>query len=180
VALNWLLGSDPSRPNREFLPEMARSVPGDAYAPNPNFPDGRTLQPPQPGTIARGQMPLHYRATPEDAKRAGEELRNPLPDDERHRQRGAFLYANLCQVCHGSAGRGDGPVTARGPQSKALGKDLLAASALQMKDGQLFHVLTYGQGNMAPYAAHLARQDRWSVTLHVRSLQQKAAQGGKP
>jgi hypothetical protein len=47
-----------------------------------------------------------------------------------------------------------------------------------MKDGQMFHVLTYGQGTMAPYAAHLSREDRWCVIRHVRTLQQ--AKGARP
>jgi hypothetical protein len=48
-----------------------------------------------------------------------------------------------------------------------------------MKDGQLFHVVTYGQGNMPAHAAQLSQDDRWQVILHLRSLQQ-AAKGRKP
>jgi hypothetical protein len=44
----------------------------------------------------------------------------------------------------------------------------------------MFHVLTYGQGAMASYAALLSRDDRWCVVLHVRSLQPKAAGKEKP
>ncbi len=40
-----------------------------------------------------------------------------------------------------------------------------------MKDGQLFHVLTYGQNNMPSYASQITRQDRWNVIAYVRSLQ---------
>jgi mono/diheme cytochrome c family protein len=40
-----------------------------------------------------------------------------------------------------------------------------------MKDGQMFHVLTYGQGNMPAFSSTLSRDDRWSVILHVRLLQ---------
>ncbi len=41
----------------------------------------------------------------------------------------------------------------------------------QMKDGQIFHVLTRGQGNMAPYAAQLDPAERWKVVTYLRSLQ---------
>jgi hypothetical protein len=44
-------------------------------------------------------------------------------------------------------------------------------------DGQLFHVLTYGLGNMASYAGLLSRADRWSAVLHVRTLQRQAGKG---
>ena len=44
-----------------------------------------------------------------------------------------------------------------------------------MKDGQLFHILTYGQNNMASYAGQISRDDRWNVIAYVRSLQAKVA-----
>jgi mono/diheme cytochrome c family protein len=46
-----------------------------------------------------------------------------------------------------------------------------------MKDGQMFHVLTYGQGNMPSFAAQLSREDRWNVILHVRMLQKPYTPG---
>jgi len=46
-----------------------------------------------------------------------------------------------------------------------------------MKDGQMFHVLTYGQGNMPSLAAQLSVDDRWSVILHMRMLQGPYAPG---
>ena len=76
-----------------------------------------------------------------------------------------------CTVCHDSAGDGRGPVVARGflpPPS------LHAARALAMPDGELFHVITHGQGNMASYASQLTPEERWQVVLHVRRLQEEA------
>ena len=35
----------------------------------------------------------------------------------------------------------------------------------------MFHVLTYGQGNMPAFSPALSTEDRWSVILHVRLLQ---------
>lgn len=173
LGANWLARRDPTRPNREFIPEMVRTPRYNAYAPNPNFPDGRTLQPPAPGSIPRGFLPLHYRATPEDAIRAGQELSSPLGVPSAARlQRGASVYMNFCQPCHGGAGKGDGPVAVRGyPPPPSL----FAPHALNLRDGQMFHILTYGQNNMPAYASQLSRDDRWSVIGYVRSLQSKAA-----
>jgi mono/diheme cytochrome c family protein len=166
-------GRDLRERNLEFMPEMAHSVAYQTYAPNPNFPDGKTLQAPEPGTIARGLLPFHYRATPEDAVRAGAELSNPFARaEERARQRGAFVYANYCRMCHGPQGKGDGPVPQHGVP---LPPSLLADRPVQMKDGQLFHIITYGQGNMPATAGLLSREDRWQVILHLRSLQQEAS-----
>jgi mono/diheme cytochrome c family protein len=178
VALNWLTGTDPGRPNHEFLPQMAHSPRYNTFSANPNLPDGQTQQPPIPGTVARGLLPLHYQATPEDALRAGEELHSPLKaDDLRAQQRGAFVFANYCLVCHGPGGKGDGPMAQRGVPPPP---SLLAEKALRLKDGQLFHILTYGQGNMASYAGQLSREDRWHVILHVRALQKQAAGEKRP
>ena len=43
-----------------------------------------------------------------------------------------------------------------------------------MKDGQMFHVLSYGQNNMPSYASQLSRDDRWNVIVYLRSLQSAA------
>jgi mono/diheme cytochrome c family protein len=172
LGLCWLVPErDVRRPNYDFLPEaqMAYSVAYDSFSPNPNFPDGLTLRSPPSGTIARGQMPLHYQATPEDALRAGRELQNPFsPNDAAREQRGSKVFDNFCYACHGPLGEGNGPVTQRGFPVPA---SLLADRAVQMKDGQMFHVLTYGQGRMPSLAAALTPEDRWSVILHVRTLQ---------
>lgn len=173
LSLNWLVARDVSQPNSDFLPGMAEPVSYGAFAANPNFADGKTLQEPAPGTIARGHLPLHYRATPEDAVRAGQELHNPFnASDASVRERGAFVFAHYCQLCHGSRGQGDGPVSKRGVPPPPPLRD---GKSKNMKDGQLFHILTYGQGNMPSYAAQLSREDRWKAIVHVRSLQEASA-----
>lgn len=168
VALHWLLGTDPTQPNSEFMPEMVRSLPYDSFSRHPLLPDQRTMQPPEPGTIARGQMPLHYLATPEDALRAGKELANPLlGKDNRWLPRGAQVYVHHCQVCHGPGGQGDGPVAT----AARLGRwPLVDDKVAKMKDGQIFHILTYGKDKMASYAGQLSRDDRWAVIQFIRSL----------
>lgn len=174
VALNWLGPPDTGQRNFEYFPNMAHSVRYNAFAPNPNFPDGKTLQQPVPGTIPRGYHPLHYAPTKEDALRAGEELRNPFQAaDARALERGAFVFASFCQACHGAGGRGDGPVSLRGFPAPP---SLLADKARNLKEGQIFHILSYGQGNMPSYAAQVSQQDRWKLILYLRKLQQEAEQ----
>ena len=72
---NFTVRPDPTVPNIEILPDMAHSVAYASFSPNPILPDGKTMQPPVPGTLPRGFAPLHYQATPEDALRAAAELR---------------------------------------------------------------------------------------------------------
>jgi mono/diheme cytochrome c family protein len=173
LGLAWLLPRDPARPNYELVLEsqMVRSPAYDTFAPNANFPDGMTLRVPPAGTIARGELPLHYDPTPQDALRAGQELHNPLPGTSAQvQQRGARLFATYCQACHGTTGLGDGPLTQHGlprPLSMLTGK------AVQMNDGEMFHLISYGGGNMPPHATQLPPTDRWCLIHFVRAMQKK-------
>jgi mono/diheme cytochrome c family protein len=172
VALCLLLEQrDVSRPHYDFLPEaqMTYAVAYDSFSPNPNFPDGLTLRAPPAGTVARGHLPLHDQPTLEDALRAGQELKNPFTEvDARRLKRGGDVFENVCQVCHGPIGEGNGPVTQHG---FPLAASLLADRAVRMRDGQMFHIVTYGQAKMPALAAQLSPEDRWCAILHVRMLQ---------
>ena len=195
AVLSALTGTDYSRPNLEVLPDMKYTPAWKAYEPNPNFPNGRTLQEPVAGTIARGALPLHYSPSKEDALRAGDEIQNPyhLHDAEALEptidqaaaqqqaiaqqrlaasvSRGREVYNVFCITCHGPRGAGDGPVPQRGfPPPPSL----LTGKSLQMKDGQLFHLLTYGQGSMAPFAGQLSASRRWDVINFIRDMQGSA------
>jgi hypothetical protein len=178
LGLHLIAGRDMTRRNVEAMPDMAYSAAYDTYQPNSNFTDGTTLQAPEPGTIPRGPLPLHYGTSFEDILRAGQDLHNPYSrDDTAAWERGAFIYENYCQMCHGAEGKGDGPLVKRGIP---LPTSFLAPPTVQRPDGELFHVLTYGQRNMQSQAALLTREDRWKVILHVRALQQKAAGEKRP
>ena len=174
IALAVWSQPDYERPNVEFLPAMRRSPSFEAYEPNPVLPGGTSLQSPIPGTIARGQLVLHYKATPEDAVRAGEELVNPIPPESKERSasvgQGGRIFQTYCSPCHGGGGLADGPVVKRGyPPPPSL----LTGKSVQMKDGQLFHILTYGQGNMASFAGQLTPGERWDVINFIRSMQEQ-------
>ncbi len=175
VGLAFALTPDHRRPNLEFLPDMVDQPRFGATEPNPYFPDGKTLRKPVDGTVARGAAPLRYEPSPEEAVKAGEELVSPfLPaDHEPASARGRVLYARFCVPCHGETGVGDGPVALRGFPPPA---SLLAEKARDLADGRIFHILTYGQGNMPGYATQITREDRWRVILFVRSLQETPLQ----
>lgn len=169
----FLLRRDTSEPNLEVVMErqMARTPAFGAYADNPNFPDKLTLRQPVPGTIAQGVKPFHYGATPIEAVRAGKELKNPLSHGNPEvRKRGAMLYANFCQSCHGEGGLGDGPVSRRGFPAPL---SFLGKTVLDMPDGEMFHIITLGKGNMPAHALQLSPLDRWAVILQVQVLQKK-------
>jgi len=179
IGAHWLILPDPSQRNYEFLPDMVESHARDAQSTPLMLDDGTVVDfRPPAGSVARGYPPFAYEATPEDALRAGRELQNPFaPDDAAAAARGAEVYGNFCAVCHGGGGGGDGPVTRKGVPPPP---SLLLEHALEMADGQMFHLITAGQGNMAAYVSQVERDDRWRAILHVRRLQQAASSAPAP
>lgn len=175
VAAHLGINDNPGRRNLEVMPEMVRTASYKSFSGNPSFADGKTLQLPPEGTIARGSHPIYYAANPEDAARAGRELRAPAPSAGTL-ERGARVYRTICQTCHGVAGKGDGPVALRGfPPPPPL----LAKHAVGLPDGQMFHIITYGQKNMPAHATQVAPEDRWRVIAYIRSLQHAAPEAAK-
>ena len=70
-------------------------------------------------------------------------------------------------------GKGDGPVA-----SKMIVRPptLLSDKAKRLKDGQIFFIISKGQGLMGAYASQIPKHtDRWDVVNYVRQLQK----GGK-
>jgi len=172
IGAHWLVLPDPSRRNDELMPDMVVSVAHDAQFPAPVLSDGTLvdLRPPE-GSVVRGLPPFDYAADPDGARLAGQELAGPEWGEDEEADvvaRGAFIFASFCAVCHGAGGLGDGPVTKRGVPPPP---SLLADHARQMPDGEIYHLLTLGRGNMASYAAQVRRDDRWKVIRYIRSLQ---------
>lgn len=150
-----------------YLPDMFTSVPYDSHDPNPVLPNGQTLQPMPEGTVARGEAPFHYAAGPQEAARAGRELTNPLRATPANLARGAAVFGTFCFPCHGPQGAGDGPVVPPFPNPPALTAD----HAKRLPDGQIFHIISRGQGIMPSHATQVRPEDRWKVILHIRRLQ---------
>ena len=173
VFLIFNSGRDMSRPNVEFMPDMAHSVASESYTRSAVFADGMTLQTPPEGTVARGRLPLRFGTTPEEAQRAGRELTSPVAeDDAAAKARGATGFGVFCHPCHGATGAGDGPVATKGfPPPPSM----FTEKAVNLADGQIFHIITFGQGNMPAHAAQIPPGQRWEIITHVRELQVRAA-----
>jgi len=170
IILLFLLGNisttDPTEPNYEFVPDMVHSVAYDAFSENPNYKDNKTLQLPPEGTIPIGFLP-EYLDGELTLENAGDVLKNPLLANEINNERGAFVYHNFCSVCHGPTGAGDGSVTKRGvPAPPSIKTEKIK----NMKDGELYFIISNGIGNMPPYNVQINRKDRWQLTQYIKTL----------
>ncbi len=169
LALAVLAGCRASgeRPTRVLFPDMFASLSYKAYDPNPILARGQTLQLPPEGAVPMEQAAFAYGPGPEEALRAGRELTNPIEPTPANLKRGRKVYEATCIVCHGPQGQGDGPIIGRFPNPPSL----LAARAKSLPDGQVFHIISRGQGIMPSHAAQVLPGDRWRAILHLRQLQ---------
>ena len=169
LTLAALLWPDTSRRNFAYAPDMAASPAVGTYEAGGKRAEGSALRTPVAGTVPQGVILLHYEASEADALRAGVELTMPASiAAEKDETRVARSFAAFCQPCHGRDGHGDGITIKRGFQPPP---SLLTQRARDMKDGQMFHVLTYGQKLMPSHAAQLPPAERWRLIRHIRGLQ---------
>mgnify|MGYP000981237857 CR=1 FL=1 len=114
-----------------------------------------------------------YQNTDVDKARAGVELNNPYSPTEDVLKRGAIVYKNQCAVCHGAKGLGDGPLIVREDGSDGAYKAIPPAYSDRLKtlkDGEIFHSITYGKNLMGGYAAHVNADDRWKLICYIKEL----------
>jgi mono/diheme cytochrome c family protein len=157
---------------REYMPDMARSPSYKAFAPNPVTRDGLTLQTPVAGTIARGYQPFHYGIGEDEAARAGRELTNPYKPTPQTLEEGKALFETYCMVCHGTEGKGDGPIASKIPHPPSY----VSPRVLAFPPGRIFHVITMGSGKMLSYAAQLSANERWKIVTYVKATLQGGAE----
>jgi len=125
------------------------------YKPAPLFPNGRTLQAPVAGTVAR------------DAIVRAEDARKP-PLTAALIARGHTQYDVFCSPCHDRVGTGDGIVIRRGfPRPASLHEDRLR----QADDQHYIDAMTKGYGAMYAFADRIGPPDRWAIVAYIRALQ---------
>lgn len=170
VGAALVLRRDPRVRNLEVLPaDMVRGPAAESGMTTALFADGRVQRTPPAGTIARGSLPLSYGPGPEEALRAGRELRNPVEATPEVLARGEAVFAAACACCHGLGGRADTPVVQRGVPPPPT---LIRPESVALADGEIFHAITFGRKNMPSAAVQVERLDRWKVIRYVRKLQE--------
>jgi mono/diheme cytochrome c family protein len=134
---------------------------------------------PVPGTIARGDGEAYPFPNSDSGYVQAKAYTNPydtamlstsaMTEAER-------LYLVNCGVCHGAKLDGNGPLwkDGNGP-FPAKPRELNGAYVKALADGQIYHVITYGKGQMGSYASQVHPQQRWWIVKYIRSKQPAAA-----
>ncbi|MGK7369350.1 MAG: c-type cytochrome [Candidatus Halalkalibacterium sp. M3_1C_030] len=100
---------------------------------------------------------------PEEARK----LENPLEKSDRVLNASKQIFAQLCSVCHGKAGRGDGP-TSSVLQPKPA--DLSSETIQAQTDGEIYWKIWEGRPPMPGFKSQLSEQQAWAVVHYIRSL----------
>lgn len=158
----------PTEPGVEILPDMVHSVAYEAFTESKLTPNGSSMLEAPQGSISRGYKPFRYGKTVDEAIRAGRELKNPIPLNDKSIERGRTVYINSCQVCHGDTGKGDGPIIPKFPNPPSFTTEAIK----NYPDGRIYHVIVAGFGDMPGHHAQLNEEDRWDVVNFIRKLQQ--------
>jgi len=95
-------------------------------------------------------------------------MRNPIAPTQASIERGSAIYAERCAVCHGVAGRGDGPLAAGLTPRPADFRVHLAAGH---SDAQLFDWISngYPDSAMPAFKDTLSADDRWNALNFIRA-----------
>ena len=130
-----------------------------------------SVAPPGPGSvpITGGETaPLPLTDTESlDMKEAAVSIQNPVAATAESIERGEYFYEINCFVCHGTEGRGDGPVGLKFVEKAPV--DLNDPYTQDQADGQLFFTLTRGRALMPFYRDSLSPAERWDVVNYVRA-----------
>lgn len=151
----------------EYFDDMSHSSAYESYTPNPNFSDGKTMQPPVEGTIPRGKMPYAYTKTDEDRALAAATLINPIEDSPENVERGKRMFGIYCISCHGEKGDGQGPLYVNKKYNYPPAS-LISEKMLANPEADIYHVITVGHGIMAEHGSMIQSDDRWKIAMYIK------------
>jgi len=171
--------SDKRKPGTVYMPDMAYSRTIETYAEldsatftsDVNNKGGNRIffnEMPPVGTIKRGELFPYTLPNDSVGYAMSAAVTNPIEFmTGAELGEAGRLYNINCGICHGEKGQANGPLSTKVGAIANLTLDMYKV----MKDGTMFHSVTYGKGNMGSYASQLNRQQRWMVIKYVRTLQ---------
>ncbi len=162
-------------PGKTYMPDMAYSRAYEAYTPNNLKEEGiNYVGYPVEGTIRRGDLFPYTLPNDSNGYKMSAQVKDPLPALDTLQMAEAQRLFNInCAICHGPNLDAQGPL-ATGGKVPAVA-NLTLPQYIALPEGTMFHVTTYGKGNMGSYASQLTREQRWMVIQYVKLKQNKPA-----
>jgi mono/diheme cytochrome c family protein len=130
---------------------------------------------PVAGTMARGDVPSYPLPGSDSGYAIAVNFKNPYaataltPVQRKEAER---LYLVNCAICHGSNLDGNGPLWKNGDGPfPAAPRNLKDDYSKKLADGQMYHVIMYGKGQMGSYASQVHPEQRWWIISYIREKQ---------
>ena len=96
---------------------------------------------------------------------------NPVKSTPQSQAQARKMYGYDCAMCHGATGNGKGELAA---DMKLTLKDYTHAADLKdMSDGEIFHVIKDGKGQMTGEGERVKTDEVWNMVILVRSFAKK-------
>ncbi len=167
VSITGFRGTKTARNPIEIFPDMVRQAKVLEQAPSHFFSDRRASRYPVSGTVPTSDpVDLPYLDTGMMGDHWGEGI--PIPVTAETLKKGKERFEIFCSACHGATGAGNGIATQYGLVGVP---NYHSDHTRQMPEGQIFYVITHGQGLMLGYGANLTVEERWAIVAYIRALQ---------
>ncbi|MBT8259520.1 MAG: c-type cytochrome [Bacteroidia bacterium] len=114
-----------------------------------------------------GPGPIMGQSEEWKAPEAADKLVNPLADDAKAVEKGKRIYYQVCAVCHGRTGVGDGPT---GKTLATKPADHTSKAVQDQSDGALFWKISKGRDLMPTYLEVFSKTQRWQLVTFIRTL----------
>lgn len=92
---------------------------------------------------------------------------NPLLSNEDATKEGKKLYKQLCSICHGDRGKGDGIA---GASLNPRPANFSSISIQNQSDGALYWKINEGRAPMASYKDLLNENQKWQLINFIRTF----------
>ena len=101
------------------------------------------------------------------APKSSDIILNPLKNEQNSIKQGKIIFQQLCAICHGDKGKGDGIASAAlNPKPANFTKEKFYSQS----DGAVYWKLTNGRTPMAPYKEVLSDEKRWQIVNYIKTL----------
>jgi len=97
-------------------------------------------------------------------------IENPFKNDPNAYKGGKEIFEQMCVLCHGLSGKGNGEA---GLTLERKPANFLALNIINEPDGAIFWKLTTGKAPMASYRELLTDDQRWKLVNYIRVLGKK-------
>ncbi len=190
VSVGGFRGDKFSKPPFEVFPDMDHQDKLKGQKASGFFADGMGARKPVVGTVPRnadeGLFSLEFGEGRDGyyyTGREGTEFGSGLPEELNLKSdrdfmrlvgRGEDMFNVHCAICHGESGNGNGKVGYHLAKVNVQPPSIHTYALPDYKDGNLYHVINKGKGNMGAYGHNLPVKDRWAIVAYVRALQESA------